>query len=249
MNLIDLKLKTLAGLPIYLPDLDINIIPLTIKEMLNVGWNQIHTQLAFLTIDQETLGHFFNVSVIEAEILETMKSLSSLELIFLIINFDNSFLEYFLSSLQFFLRQEIIFDENNSAIRINNKELTTEIYKDISMVLQIQYCLKTVKEVEEKPSSPRAAELLKKKKELAKKVAAAKSKDSDSLDITFFEILSALAARGNGLNIQKVFDLTLFQVYDQFNRISIIDNYKNTLQGAMWSSEKVEIEHWAKKID
>jgi len=248
MNLVDVKLKTLAGLPIYLQGIDANIVPFTIREILDIGWSNFHTKLGFLTIDEDSLGHFFNVSAIEAEILETMKTLSSLELILLIINFDNSFLDFFLDSLYTFIKQEIKFDKSVSAIKINEKELTTSVYKDIVTILQIQYCLKPLKEVEENPATPRAAALLAKKKELAKKVARAK-RDDNGLDITFFELLSSLGARGNGLSIQKVLDLTLFQAYDQFNRISIIDNYRFSMQGAMWSSDKVEIEHWAKKID
>lgn len=248
MNLVDIKLKTLAGLPIYLPEIDTNIIPFTIREILNMGWTSFHTKLGFLTIDEDNLGHFFNISAIEAEILETMKTLSSLELILLIINFDSSFLNFFLDSLYAFIKQEIKFDESVSAIKINGKELTTNIYKDIVTILQIQYCLKPLKEVEKNPATPRAAALLAKRKELAKKIAKSK-RDDNGLDITFFELLSSLAARGNGLSIQKVLDLTLFQAYDQFNRISIIDNYRFSMQGAMWSSDKVEIEHWAKKID
>ena len=88
------------------------------------------------------------------------------------------------------------------------------------------------------------AEKLKRSKEIVEK---SKALESDGDGLTIPDIISAVSAMSNSLNKLNIWDLTIYQLYDEFARLTKIDNYRLQIQASMWSSD-IEIEHWSEPI-
>lgn len=88
------------------------------------------------------------------------------------------------------------------------------------------------------------AEKLKRSKEIVEK---SKALESEGDGLTIPDIISAVSAMSNSLNKLNIWDLTIYQLYDEFARLTKIDNYKLQIQASMWSSD-IEIEHWSEPI-
>ena len=88
------------------------------------------------------------------------------------------------------------------------------------------------------------AEKLKRGKEIVEK---SKALESDGDGLTIPDIISAVSAMSNSLNKLNIWDLTIYQLYDEFARLTKIDNYRLQIQASMWSSD-IEIEHWSEPI-
>lgn len=73
----------------------------------------------------------------------------------------------------------------------------------------------------------------------------------NSANLTLPNIISATAAKSTNLNIITIWDTTLFQLYDQFNRIQNNDAHEmNCTRVAVWGDEKKKFDPtlWYKNI-
>lgn len=61
----------------------------------------------------------------------------------------------------------------------------------------------------------------------------------DFYNMSLPNIISATAAKNPGLNIINIWDATLFQLYDQFEKAQNDDaHYMNSVRVAVWGDEK-----------
>ena len=79
------------------------------------------------------------------------------------------------------------------------------------------------------------------------KIEEKKAEDSDSLD--FYDIVSSVTTRSNSINKLNVNQITIYQLYDEFSRLGMIDTYENSIQASMMGA-KLEngIQHWSKPL-
>lgn len=85
------------------------------------------------------------------------------------------------------------------------------------------------------------------------KTAEKKKKESSehSADMTLPNIISSVAAKSLSLNILNIWDITLFQLYDQFNRLQNNDAHSiNSMRVAAWGDEKNTFDYalWYKNM-
>lgn len=85
------------------------------------------------------------------------------------------------------------------------------------------------------------------------KAAEKKQKEASehSADMALPNIISSVAAKSLNLNISNIWDITLFQLYDQFNRLQNNDAHSiNSMRVAVWGDEKKTFDYalWRKNM-
>jgi len=71
---------------------------------------------------------------------------------------------------------------------------------------------------------------------------------SDGNDIDLSDIISAVSSKSNSINKLNVWQFTLYQIYDEYSRLELIDNYDFSIQAMMNGAEKVDLKHWSSRI-
>lgn len=72
-----------------------------------------------------------------------------------------------------------------------------------------------------------------------------------NINLTLPNIISSVAAKSQNLNIVSVWDITLFQLYDQFSRLQNNDAHSiNSMRVATWGDEKKKFDYslWYKNM-
>lgn len=72
--------------------------------------------------------------------------------------------------------------------------------------------------------------------------------DDSNNDIDIFDIISSVSTKSNSLNKLNIWELTLYQLYDEYARLELIDNYDFSIKAMMAGAEKIDIKHWSSKI-
>lgn len=91
-------------------------------------------------------------------------------------------------------------------------------------------------------------EHMKRMRAKVEKVKKQQSEDEGDVGIDISDIISAVASKSNSINKLNVWDLTLYQLYDEYARLEIIDNYDFSIRAMMAGAKDVKLEHWSKKI-
>lgn len=105
---------------------------------------------------------------------------------------------------------------------------------------------------EENPADEATRQLLEQMKQNEEKVKKAKQRqnengeDDEETDIS--DIISAVTVKSNSISKLNVWKLTLFQLYDEYARLELIDNYDFSIKAMMAGAEKIDLKHWSSKL-
>lgn len=175
----------------------------------------------------------------------------------------NTYLEIF----NFFFVEKVIFMEDffvflnidkhvaDSDIQVTEDILrgvvSKETFNDALDILQ-QVCF--IKEDDTEDESKQQFKNEKARK-LWRRMKAAEKKQKEtsehSADMTLPNLISSVAAKSLNLNIVNIWDITLFQLYDQFNRLQNNDAHSiNSMRVATWGDEKKTFDYalWHKNM-
>lgn len=181
---------------------------------------------------------------------DLLKELNNTPLfIFLIAN--DATREVLLETLSFFFDEQVVFDESTSSfltIDRNSGESIGSVnyinYEEVrGLILQRNY-MSLPKESVVKKKSKRAMEREAKIAEGRKKSKKYKDRqESMRLD----NITSKLAARSPSLNIQDVYKLTIYQLYDQFTELNISLQIDTILtRWSIWGKDDFDFSIWCR---
>ena len=157
---------------------------------------------------------------------------------------DNSYeRQFFIEALSFFIDGEIEF--KNGEFLINNTNIINqEIYQKILEIIAEINCLKVNKQ-QETYANEKARRIAEKIQQAKQKRRSVQSKDSISLA----DIISAVASRKESLNLLNIWDLTIYQLYDHYNRLMAEDEFDiHAMNYAYWGGE-FKVKHWSKQLD
>ncbi|UUV46968.1 hypothetical protein [Bacillus phage vB_BanS-Thrax5] len=131
------------------------------------------------------------------------------------------------------------------------KVIHRDNFDEIIQVMKLQNGLtKLSKEDVENPADEETRKLMEQMKENREKVRRMKSlekpDDDDSIDIA--DIISAVSSKSYTINKLNIWDLTLYQMYDEYGRLELIDNYNVSVRAIMAGAEKVDLKHWSSKL-
>jgi hypothetical protein len=151
--------------------------------------------------------------------------------------------QFFIEALSFFIDGEIEF--KNGEFLINNTNIINkEIYQKILEIIAEINCLKVNKQ-QETYANEKARKIAEKIQQAKQKRSNVQSKDSVSLP----DIISAVASRKESLNLLNIWDLTIYQLYDHYNRLIVEDEFDiHAMNYAYWGGE-FKAKHWSKQID
>ena len=179
-----------------------------------------------------------------------------------IILLEESLRDAFLEVLNFFFVERVIFIDNFFLV-INTDDYDTpdkeiEITRDnlkgiinpISFVevidiIQQVCCIKSDDPLDEPVPKfkNKKAKLLYERMLKAKEEQKNRQRQKDFVNLSLPNIISATAAKVSGLNIINIWDATLFQLYDQFEKIQNDDaHYINSVRVAVWGDEKKQFD-------
>lgn len=79
------------------------------------------------------------------------------------------------------------------------------------------------------------------------KRAKSKANDSENESADFSSIVSAITVKSQHINKLNVWGMTLYQIYDELNRLMMIDDYSTNIKAIMAGAKDVDIVHWSAK--
>lgn len=148
--------------------------------------------------------------------------------------------------------KKVIIDSDFDSVEL--QIVTSENFDTlIDIVKTMNKITDTVEESDEEnnPVDDETRELMQRMKAYRDKVSKIKQENMNEDDegLTFDTLISAITVMSHSINKFNVWDLTLFQAYDEYARLQAIQNYDISVKSAMTGMVKdVKIESWAQRI-
>lgn len=240
LNIEDLKLKTIANLPVEVGNLLVK--PLTIKEIIQTGYSNYNQALSMIAFKKEQL--------IKPEYLNDFPDdLGVLNIVFNLFD-DEGLKQVFLDSLKLFLKTDDVKFETENGLIVDQKYVDHKMYLEIVNVIKLQNCLVTPEEENYNPINEQADRIRRKMLENKRKIHDLKSEVSKDDILTFSDLISIVCSNANGINLLNVFDLNMYQFNDQFNRMKMLDEYETNIQALLHGADgkSIELKHWMSKM-
>lgn len=234
-----IRLKLLKGSPFCVSN--IKILPLTLEQIVDIGYDQYN--LCLLNLISEPKDFHVSDSNLNLESVTTWDIIISN-----IIYGTNNYKDFIKNALELFIGEKIFINTSKECIYINypktNKILNRNNYEEFKNILKIQNCIKT-KNQEEQFANKKAEEIMK------KILKGRQSIQKNESEIYFDDLISTLAANGNGLNILNIWNLTLYQFNNQFNRMKMIEDYEINIRQLLAGAkpEEVDLKYYVRPID
>lgn len=238
----------MAGIPIEIPNdngILCTIYPITLREIATIGAKNFYSYLNIFTLNKEDVDEYFREQELEL-------NLTPFQFLITMSKADPEYFKMVEKAFRFFLHEDICILETNEAIVLGDiseeRIINNEYFETIKLIVEKQNVLDTENASArmDNPSDAKAAQIIKKLKE-GRKV---REKAKGTSDLQFSDLVASLAAKGNGLNILNVWDLTYYAFNDQFKRMQMIENYENTYKSLLAGADpkKVKLDYWIDTI-
>lgn len=230
------------------------IYPLTLREIVKIGYDKYNKYLGMLAIDKD--NYIENLGL-DGEKKKELEQLSNFEFVFVNCLHNEDFRKEYMEAIEVFFREPVQFYEQGFFYFGEFEELKDELEKgsgkerlihkgnfdDVQLVVKEMNGVKVGKKKEEMDEFDRRV------MEAEKMLSKYENKDEG---ISLITMISSLANMDdNDLNIINIWDLTIYQLYDQFKRGQLKEKYfidiKSLLAGA--KKEDVNLEHYIKNFN
>lgn len=224
---------------------------------MSVGYENFHRIVSILNYTKEDLVEMFK--------LEKMEDLDECNAFDILASMDNEIKEIVLNAICFLTKQSAVFKEDCIILDCDNlsenvdewKIICRDNYESFIAFMRLYNGLdnsenkeeeivikstdsETVKDIKAKLIEGRI------KRREANKRKAFEEGTNDS-DLNIFTMISAVTAKSNNTNKMNVNDLTLFQLQDEFRRLSIIDGYDIQNRLLMVGAKPEKMLNWFQK--
>jgi len=220
------------------------IYPLTIREIATIGELNYNKYLSLLLIDKN------NIAKENKDV--DMSNINNYELLLLHCYYNSEYVIEFTKAIEINFKESILLHKDgyfyfgdikdNRIINSDNFNLIQEIIK------KINYISDKKEEEEYNPANDKAREIIEKIKRNKKEVEKNKKEE-----INLYSIISSIAWKSH-IGIKSVWDLTIYQLYDAYYRLNMIDNYDKTCVGIYSGNvdvKKIDLKqlNWSKIIN
>ena len=198
----------------------------------------------------ENIEKQFGIKIPVEEILEITK--------FDLIMSDNSILQSVLNSFNFFFVEDVYFDMEKASFVVFVEEhdeqhivghITRENYVDVvNIILQRINIEIDDNEIDDlsKVKSKRGRKIFEKIREGREKMKKVKENSSEGKTQSLANIISSVSAFSPNTNYVQIWDLTVYQLYDLFSRLNVIDRYGiSSTSVSIWGDEKKQFKFGA----
>lgn len=223
-----------------------------LKDIAILGYGLYQYYLSLLSINSKTffemLGQAEQYEMLSEEQKMTLKLP---ELIFscpqLVVQIESALSFFLIGNVKFSAHDKgFLVEENNCTTGI----ITTENYSEICNLICQRNCVSVRQETDlSKVKSKKALEIMKK---LNKSKTDIKKKTKSDSNMELGNIISAIAGKSNTINLLNIWDLTIYQLWDSFMRLSNNNIFDlQAMSVATWGDKdkKFDSSAWFKKIE
>ena len=223
-----------------------------LREISSICLNTYQYYLGILMMDVNTYFHMNEMDEQYNQLSDEEKS--NLNIFDLLTSNDN-ITSLFQTALNFFIKEDVVYSDEYKAFLIQNENnvigvISKKIYPQILDIICQRNCIKSNQEEDlSKIKSKKALEIMKKlqkgRSEKAKQTKADKNMELGN-------IISAVANKSQSLNIINIWDLTVYQLWDCFSRLSNNSIYDiQSMSVAAWGNKDnyFDATAWFKRID
>lgn len=207
-----------------------------------------YTYCSYIQALKITPEDYFDVLEEKANVkvpIETIMEITKFDLLMS----DSMLLQSVIDAFNFFFVEDVYFDPNQVMFVVSENDdeniigyITKDNYVDVvNIILQRINIEIDENEVDDlsKVKNKRGKKILEKIREGRKKMKKAKEKSSDEKKQSLANIISSVAAFCSNINYTQIWSLTVYQLYDLFSRLNIIDKYNiSSTSVSVWGDEK-----------
>lgn len=221
--------------PIYIPNAG-SILSPRLKDISAIGFHTYQYYLSVLLMNEKTFSSLSQSNIFDLFMADESSALLLKDV------------------LNFFIKEEIVHPPEHNCLLARNGDsvtgiITGENYPQIcDVICQRNYIRSAFKEDPSKIKSKKASEIVRKLQQGRAKKAARTSPDEN---MELGNIISAVANKSQSLNILNIWDLTVFQVWDCFARLSNNSIYDiQSMSVAAWGNKNnsFDASAWYKRI-
>lgn len=243
--------ELLSPEPISIPDIG-GVLSPTLRDIALLGYPVYQNYLALLLMD---LPEYFSI----AGYTEQYDSLPEEEKaqidLFELLTANAQTLSLLQEMLNFFIREDVLYSQehNGFIVQSNSKitgRITKENYPQLCGFICQRICIHPKeKENLSKAKNEKALEIMKK---LRKGRTEKEKRTAPDKNMELGNIISAVANKSNSLHIMNIWDLTVFQLWDCFSRLSANSVYDiQSMSVAAWGNKdnRFDPAAWFQRIE
>lgn len=251
---IDVRLKLLRGKPLYAEGFGF-IDPIKLGKIDDIGYSTYVQYLNILVLTIEDLG-------IHDEMVYELDSDEEKFQIHIFDIFVNSKFEeltiLFLNMLKFFLDVEvieinleyqclIINDDTNDVDDNKLKIINRSNYDNIKEIIILHNIYNDETKSKYNPANKKAQDIIDKLNKAHNDINKHKKNNNENIEITFADIVSSVSTKSYHYNKHNIWDLTIYQLYDEYKRLNAIADFETNIM-AIVHGAKIDLKHWSCKI-
>lgn len=249
------QLNLMLGLPLETSEPNLTVKQFRIKEIAEMGYIEYMSMIATMT---QSADDFLKLLIDSPVYMDLYLKKNELRPLFFIILFseEENTKVFYERSLEILLGLEhgqitiepfsgqMLFKPDLSSDDV--KLIDSDLFDELSFLIKATNGLVDTKEDRDaNPYDDKAKEIYDKMKKNREKIARIKAMEDDEEPKTLSDLISGLTARSPSTNKLNVLDYTLYQVYDEYARLYIIDGYETSIKSLMFGAD-TEISDWGK---
>lgn len=226
----------------------IKVYPLTLGEIEEIGENNYNAYLNSLLVTKSNVKQ----EDVNPDMWAEFQKMTDFEFILLNAAQSLEFRGTITSSLTYFLREVVVFDDEYGLFIKRESEsvlINAELFDKMKDLISKQNFIKESKEEKEEynPHDAKAKELIEKINKYKKLIQEQNAEDGLNLG----DIISIVASNSPNYNFINVWDLTVYQLYTVYLRVMKKDQYETQIYLLPHSSSenRQKMNHWASKLD
>ena len=234
----DLELLLLSGMPIELNFG--NLYPLKLKEIVKLGYNKYNYYISLILIDKLILQNNDT----------DLNDINNFEVIYELCKYDKHFKINYFNMLELFFKETIdmydgfFYFGDLKEERIINKDN----FDEFIILLKEINCMVNKEDNKFNPANDKAREIAERIKKAREKINKVKSKSGENLSLS--DLISAFAFYNKNTDLNSIFEMTIYQFNNQFQRMQLVNNYEISIQSLLHGADpkKVEIKSFIAKL-
>lgn len=249
------RLNLILGLPLETSVPNLKIKQFTLKEIADKGYYNYLAIVSAITQSGDDYLKMLVDSPIYMDLYLKKNELHSIDFIMLFSE-DEDFKNHYETSLEYLLGLErgqinienfsnqLLFKEDlsNDDIKLIDKHM----FDELLFLIKVSNGLVDISEDSEaNPYDDKAKEIYDKMKKNRAKINRIKADEADEKPKGLADLISGLTARSPSTNKENVLSYTLYQIYDEYARLYIIDGYEMSVKSIMFSQD-AEISDWGR---
>ena len=249
------ELTLLSGIDIAIPELSLSIHPPTLREISYVGESQFFQGAQLLIYSVEDFIKKSREGISEEDRI-AISTLSNFELLMKMSEADPMIKPNMLILLTLLFPNHMIdVEERFIMLRTTGEKPHTTLinaqnFSVLQEVVKVILCLQSGDKKEDfNPKGDLAREIAEKIKKGREKVAALKGETEKEQASFLSKYISSLAIGTKTNTLKDLFDLTLFQFYNQLERFSLYEQYTMGIKSALAGASNVEHVDWMQNIE